>query len=77
MTLPQRTISEHVAHLESVADLAVGERVIVTGSGRTGTVVAPAIRHNGPKIKWDEPVFGCTEGRVMLSLLDRLTEGGD
>jgi len=72
VSAPQRTFSEHLAHLEKMADLKVGERVIVVGTGRTGTVSRLPIRHAGPMIKWDEPMFGCTEGRVMVSLLERL-----
>lgn len=72
-----RTFTEHVAHLQSMADLKVGERVVVTGTGRTGTVVGGARRHAGVLVHWDEPMFGVEEGRVTLALLDRLYEGTD
>lgn len=73
---PTRSFYEHVDHVKAMgAYCKPGARVVVSGSGRTGTVVAPAIRHNGPKIKWDDPKFGVTEGRVMLGSLE--PEGED
>ena len=68
----ERTFTEHVAHLESMRDLKPGERVWVPGSGRTGTTVKKLGRHNGWLVRWDEPKFGVTEGRVQVALLERL-----
>jgi hypothetical protein len=67
----QRTFPEHLAHLEKMRNLKVGERVVVPGSGRTGVVVAGPQRHNGWKVRWDEPMFGVTEGWVATANLDR------
>lgn len=51
-------------------DLRVGDRVRVTISGRTGTIVRRLDRHNGFRVRWDEPVFGVIEGRVAWSNLE-------
>lgn len=68
---PQRSFSEHIAHIERMgAYCQPGARVVVSGTGRTGTVTKPSIRHNGPEIEWDEPVFGVTHGRVMVANLE-------
>jgi hypothetical protein len=68
-----RTFSEQIAHLKSMADLEAGERVIVTGTGRTGVAMTKPVRHMGVKVRWDEPMFGVTEGWVSVPLLDRFT----
>lgn len=70
----ERTFAEHVAHLESARSWNVGDRVVVPGSGRTGRLVGELQRHNGFLVEWDEPVFGVEQGRVAVSLLERLDE---
>jgi len=67
----RQTITEHIARLESMRDLQIGERVRVRISGRTGTVVDGYQRHNGYMIEWDEPMFGVTRGRVNTHNLER------
>jgi antirestriction protein ArdC len=67
-----RSFTEHVAHLESLRDLAIGERVRVTISGRTGTVASEHRRHSGFKVRWDEPMFGVEEAYVSAANLERL-----
>ncbi len=66
-----RTFSEHIAHLEDIATLKPGDRVRVTISGRTGVVVKRNYKRTGWLIRWDEPVFGVTEGRVVGANLER------
>lgn len=64
-----RTITEHIAHLEAARAWRPGDRVVVTGSGRTGVLVETR-RRCGWKISWDEPRFGVTEGWVHVPLLE-------
>lgn len=51
-------------------DLRVGDRVRVTISGRTGEIVGPHRYHVGWRVRWDEPVFGVTEGNVSWPNLE-------
>lgn len=70
---PNRNFTEHVAHLESLRDLTIGDRVVVEISGRTGTLARRCTnRRDGWIVKWDDPVFAVTEGRVATSNLARL-----
>jgi hypothetical protein len=49
----------------------VGDRVRVTLSGRTGTVVEKCrFKNHGWMVKWDEPVFGVEKGRVTTANLE-------
>jgi hypothetical protein len=64
------TFEQHIAHLERMRGLKVGDRVRVRLSGRTGTVIRRNVRHNGWRILWDEPVFGVTAGDVLPHNLD-------
>lgn len=66
-----RTFTEDVAHLLAMADLKPGDRVRVTRSGRTGTLVKRNVRHNGWRVRWDVPVFGATDSDVQPSMLER------
>jgi hypothetical protein len=51
-------------------DLRPGDRVQVTGSGRTGTIVRRCThKRDGWLVRWDEPVFGVEEGRVAWANL--------
>lgn len=52
-------------------DVRPGDRVRVSISGRTGTIVKRcAHKRDGWIVKWDEPVFGVTEGRVAWANLE-------
>jgi len=53
-------------------DLRVGDRVRVTMSGRTGTIVKDNRKHAGVLVRWDEPMYGATESRVRLPNLEPL-----
>ncbi len=57
-----------------IHDFRVGDRVRVRISGRTGEIIKKNIRHNGWKVRWDEPVFGCTESDVLPPSLEPLHE---
>lgn len=48
-------------------DFRVGDRIIVPISGRTGTIDRRCKQpRDGWIVRWDEPVFGVTEGRVAI-----------
>lgn len=64
-------LTDHLDKLESVKDLKVGDRVRVTVSGWTGTIVGAKICHSGWKVQWDAPRFGATESRVLPSQLEK------
>lgn len=52
-------------------DFRVGDRVRVPISGRTGVIVSrrrPS--RDGWNVRWDEPVYGVTEGRVSTSNME-------
>ncbi len=52
-------------------DLRVGDKVRVTLSGRTGTVLSRCKqKRDGWVVSWDEPVFGRTQGRVAWANLE-------
>lgn len=52
-------------------DFKPGDPVRVPISGRTGTIVKRcATRRDGWVVRWDEPLFGVTEGRVAWSNLE-------
>jgi hypothetical protein len=66
------TFTERIARLHRLADLQVGERVIVIQTGRTGTLVSrrqPA--RDGWNVRWDTPMFGVEVGRVPTANIDR------
>lgn len=42
----------------------VGDRILIEASGRTGEIVKRGHPHQGWKVRWDEPMFGVTEGWV-------------
>jgi len=57
-------------------DLRPGDRVEVVGSGRIGTLISrKKVARDGWLVRWDEPVFGVTEGRVSWSNLKPKEEG--
>lgn len=63
--------TDHLENLASVGGLKVGDRVRVTVSGWTGTIVGAKVRHTGWKVRWDAPQFGATESRVLPSQLEK------
>jgi hypothetical protein len=63
--------SDHLAHLESLKDLKVGDRIRVRISGRTGTICKPLRRHCGWMVEWDDPKFGVNQGRVSTANIER------
>lgn len=69
-----RSFPEHIAHMESARSWKVGNRVRVTISGRTGTIVELHRRHNGFMVKWDEPIFGVEQGRVTADKLELIQD---
>lgn len=51
-------------------DFRDGDRVVVTGSGRTGVIARRcAHKRDGWIVRWDEPAFGVVEGRVAWTNL--------
>jgi hypothetical protein len=53
--------------------LAVGDRVVVPASGRTGVILRRCpVPRDGWIVAWDEPRFGCTEGRMATPNMERI-----
>lgn len=67
--MKQRSIHEHIAHLEASRSWKEGDAVVVPGSGRTGVLTGRKQRHNGMEVVWDEPMFGVTKGWVAVANL--------
>ena len=66
------TFTQHLARLASLKSLRVGDRVVVTRSGRTGSLLRRCKpERDGWVVLWDAPVYGVTEGRVATTNLER------
>jgi hypothetical protein len=53
--------------------LEVGDRVVVPQSGRTGVIVRRCgVPRDGWIVRWDEPRFGCDEGRIATPNIERI-----
>ena len=69
------TFSQRIERLGTLADLKVGDRVRVIGSGRTGTLERRRKpERDGWDVRWDEPMFGVEVGRVATANLERESE---
>jgi deoxycytidylate deaminase len=69
--MERETITEMVARMQN-ANLEVGARIRVIGTGRTGTIEARGHKHNGWKVRWDDVMFGVESGWVRSVHMERI-----